>query len=212
MKNHLALILFFILAPTTQASVLFYSPNTASATNTNLAGTSPENLIDGSGLSSTPITLDNIGTISHSAGPNDTIWRGSTTTPPLPVVLTFGFNSAQTIQYVGFWQGIQLREGINAYTLTFFDGVNGTGNVIGSSFSGGLYFGNGSPNSISLLGTAVDVGERVNVRSFTMQIDSYAVPLNPHVHFGEVMVAVPEPSTTFLFLGTAGLLALRRRA
>lgn len=148
------------------APITFFSPDSATATNTNLGIASPTHLINLSGLSSIPVTLDNIGTILHSeddfAG-----WRGGATA--LPITLTFDFNSSQRIDYIGLWQWTQSREGTRDFQLTFWDGPSGTGNQIGSLYSAILDTGAGGDNSIPLNGRAFDVGIRTGVDSVTME-------------------------------------------
>ena len=199
------LIAVAVVAVPTPASavVTFFSPDTATATNTNLAGTSPTNLINRSGLSSTPVTLDNIGTILHSDG-TDEIWRGSAAA--LPITFTFDFNTSQQIDFVGLWQGYSVDQGVGNFNLTFWDGPSGTGNAIGSVYSDVLDTGAGG--SIAVNGRAFGVGTRLGVDSITMDILSIALPLNVHVHFGEFMVAaapVPVPSSFALLVGALTL-------
>ena len=201
----LAMAVFAAPKPVSAAPITFFSPDSATATNTNLAGASPTNLINLSGISSTPVTLDNIGTILHSDGINEHIWRGSASA--LPITLTFDFNSSQRIDYVGLWQGYDVDQGTRDFSLTFWDGPSGTGNQIGSLYSATLDTGAGGDNSIPLNGRAFDVGTRTGVDSVTMEILSIAHPTNPHVHLGEFMVAaVPVPAAVWL-LGS-GLLGL----
>ena len=199
------LIAVAVVAVPTPASavVTFFSPDTATATNTNLAGTSPTNLINRSGLSSTPVTLDNIGTILHSDG-TDEIWRGSA--GALPITFTFDFNTSQRIDFVGLWQGYGVDQGVGNFNLTFWDGPSGTGNAIGIVYSDVLDTGAGG--TIAVNGRAFDVGTRLGVDSITMDILSIALPLNVHVHFGEFMVAaapVPVPPSFALLVGALTL-------
>ena len=206
------LIAVAVVAVPTPASavVTFFSPDTATATNTNLAGTSPTNLINRSGLSSTPVTLDNIGTTLHLDALNlgndglKILWRGSAAA--LPITFTFDFNTSQRIGFVGLWQGYSVDQGVGNFDLTFWDGPSGTGNAIGSVYSDVLDTGAGG--SIPLNGRAFDVGTRLGVESITMDILSIALPLNVHVHFGEFMVAaapVPVPSSFALLVGALTL-------
>ncbi len=192
------------------ASTVFFSPDSATATNTNATG-GPENLVDLTGISSTPVTLANIGTISHSDAVGGELWRGEL--GALPITLTFEFLSPQAIRYVGMWQGYSEREGTGDFDLRFWDGSNGTGNEIGAVYSDALDTDAVGFGGISLFGRSFDVGLREDVLSMTMQINSNAVPFLPWVHLGEVMVAVPEPSTYISLFGLAmcGLYVQRRR-
>ena len=197
------------------SSVDFFSPDSVTSTNTDqpVASVLVTNLIDGSGLSAAPVTLDNIGTVFHSNAVATDLWRGSSNA--MPITITFNFDIAQALGYVGLWQSFDNREGVGAFTLSFFDEANGAGNQVGGAFAGILDDVNGGPNSISLAGRAFDVGTRAGVRSVTMEITSIAVPGNPFVHMGEFMVApaaVPVPPA--LLMLTSGLAALgfsRRR-
>ena len=175
----------------------------------------PGNLIDQSGLSSTPVTLANIGSVLHSDGVATDIWRGHSSA--LPITLTFDFASTQTIDYVGMWQGFGDREGTGGFTLSFWDGVGGLGTQVGSDFTD--FLDPIASTVIPLNGRSFDVGTRAGVRSFTMEITSIADFFNPFVHLGEVMVAtnnmqaVPEPSTIAIWslLGLVGAGVQRRR-
>lgn len=200
-------------APSVLAGVIFYSPDSATASNTNHSSFSPSHLIDGSGLSSSSVTLSNIGTINHNDGQNAEIWRGAAAA--LPITLTFNFVNPQQLQYVGLWQGVDFDQGVRDFTLRFFDNQGASGSQIGGAFSSVLDTGSGGQGSISLAGRSFDVGPRNAVESFTMEITSVAVPLST-VHLGEVMVAssaaVPEPSTcAFLGLGAFGIMCARYR-
>lgn len=206
LKNFIkcAVTSLLLINSSANASIItFFSPDAVIASNTSKPtgeNVHENNLIDGSGLSSEVITIDNIDSVLHSNGVPDDIWRGSTSA--LPISLTFSFNEAQRIDYVGLWQGFQNREGTGDFSLTFFEGINGTGNVIGDNFYAELSDVNGARDSISLAGNAFDVDSRIGVRSMTMTITSVAVTGNPFVHLGEVMVAtdIPEPSSVMLFL------------
>ncbi len=214
MKNLLAAFLFSaLLGPIPlSADVVFVSPDAVSASNTNHPlPVKPENLIDRSGLGAGNINVANIGTFAHSDGIAADLWRGSSSA--LPITLTFEFNNARQVGYVGLWQALDLREGTRDFELAFFDGAGGTGNQIGDVYSGTLDTGIGGDNSLSLDGRAFFVGKRDDVSSFTMTITSVAHQVNPHVHLGEVMVAaVPEPGSCFvLAFSTIAFLSCRRR-
>ena len=194
------------------ADIIFFSPDSATATNTSNSAFSPTHLINLSGISSTPVTLSNIGSILHNDGVSAEVWRGAASA--LAITLTFDFNTAQEIDYVGLWQGVDHSQGVRDFNLRFWDGSAGTGNQIGGVFSDVLDTGAGGVGSIPLHGRSFDVGTRSGVNSFTMEITSIALPIST-VHLGEVMVttnAVPEPSSLFLLLlvgGTCCSLRLR---
>lgn len=203
-------ILGLLVAPQmVSASPVFFSPDAAAATSdASTPPNGPDRLIDTSGLSSTPVTLANIGTISHESAGASSLWRGDSS--DIPITLTFDFVSATDLKYVGLWQGFRLREGVKDFDLRFYDGASGTGSQIGGIFSGVL--DDGSVTPYDMLGKAFDVGLRSGVRSFTMDIVTVANDLNGFVHLGEVMVAVPEPSTYAGLIGlTLGGLFIRRR-
>jgi len=215
-KLTVALITMAVIAiPQTASASIFFSPDSASATNTNIPGGGVDNLINLTGLSSPVVTLDNIETVLHSDGINEHIWRGSSTA--LPITLTFNFNSSQRIDYIGLWQGGDNREGTRDFNLTFWDGPNGSGTQIGSIYADVLDTGLGGNNSIPLHGRVFDIGTRSEVRSITMEIVSVAHLVNPHVHLGEFMVAdaanvldIPEPSSSAtLLLGAVLCVASR---
>ena len=199
-----------------EASPIFFSPDSAAASNTNATGTAT-NLIDGTGLPVTPGTLANIGSIAHSDGITLEVWRGDLSA--IPITLTFDFVSPTDISLVGLWQGFGDREGTGNFQLRFWDGAGGMGSEIGSVYSDELdpdatYDGMSTgSNQISLFGRAFDVGQRDDVSSMTMLITSIAVPFSPFVHLGEVKVAVPEPSTYVALFGLAitGLCFRQRR-
>jgi hypothetical protein len=206
-------------APQLVGASTFYSPNSAAATNTNASGTVAD-LINGDGMPVTPVTLYNIGTIAHSSAVDGELWRGDWShTDPTPIKLTFDFSMPQQISYVGLWQGFGDREGTGAFELRFWDGANGTGTEIGAVFSNQLdpdvtYDGMSLySDQISLFGRAFNVGLRNGVTSFTLDINDNAVHFSPFVHLGEVMVAVPEPSTyaSLMALGLGGLYIRRRQ-
>lgn len=212
MKKVIALVLLFGLSNVNASMINFFSPDSVNASNTSEPGTvsaSPNNLINGSGIDVGNITLDNISSVSH-APVGGTAWRGSSSA--MPITINFNFNSVQTIGYIGLWQAWHVREGTGDFNLRFFDGLNGVGNQIGTTFYDSLYVGDGSIDSISLAGQAFNVGERVGVKSISMQITSIAVPANPYVHLGEFMVAtsVSEPGQWGILLIGMLLLGIRQ--
>lgn len=174
------------------AGVIFFSPNMVQSTDESLHHEAV-NTINQSGITS-PVTLTNIGTIFHTDGGPDVLWRGDSDI--LPLTLTFDFISPTQIDYVGLWQGTDHSQGVRDFNLTFYDGAAGTGGQIGSLYSSVLDTGAGGFDSIPLYGRAFEVGRRSGVRSIEMQITSRAVEYNHYVHLGEFMVAnVPEPSS-----------------
>lgn len=165
----------------------FFSPDAASASNSDLEGSGSDRLIDRSGLPDAAITRSNITTVFHSDGQSGDGWRGSTTA--LPITLTFDFDAPQSVRYVGLWQTFSVREGVRDFTLRFWDGSAGSGNQIGTGYTGVLDTGLRGDNSILMNGRTFDVGDRRSVRSVTMEVTSVAQEINPHVHLGEFMVA-----------------------
>jgi PEP-CTERM motif len=198
-------------APAT--AVTFFSPDLALASSTSTFPVSQ--LIDQSGLNATPVTLDNIGGVAHSNGIASDLWRGNAAA--IPIELTFDFGSSVDIAVVGLWQGFDNREGVAAFTLTFWTGPTGSGQMVGTNFDAILDSEDVGFGNVSLLGRSFVVGTRQDVSSMVMKITSIAQPLNPFVHLGEVMVAsaVPEPATFGLMsIGIVGACwaARRRRA
>jgi PEP-CTERM motif len=211
----------YVLAPMLAAAlftapasaITFFSPDSALASSTSTFPVSQ--LVDQSGLSTTPVTLDNIGSVAHSNGIALDLWRGNAAA--MPIELTFNFASSVDIAVVGLWQGFDNREGVAAFTLTFWTGPGGSGQTVGTDFDAILDSVDVGFGNVSLLGRSFVVGTRQDVSSMVMKITSIAQPLNPFVHLGEVMVAsaVPEPATFGLMsIGFVGACwaARRRRA
>ncbi len=187
----------------------------------------PDPLIDRSGLTpSGSVTLHNIGSMNHidmvmhSDAMSGELWRARTDLPPgFPVTLTFEFVNPQDLMYVGMWQGYSQREGVGNFELRFFDMPNAMGTQIGGVYTNFLDDPNlvvadpSADDNLSLAGRAFNVGLRSGVRSMRMDIKDVAVPFGPFVHLGEVMVAVPEPSTYLSMFGLSlcGVYFWRRR-
>lgn len=195
------------------ATVAFVSPDSASASNSDLIGAPSTNLINRSGIAVNTITLENIESTIHSYdGVSATGWRGSAFA--MPITIVFGFDTPQQVGYLGLWQWVENEQGVGNFSVSFWDGPAGTGNPIGSEFLGTLDIGSGG--IIPQNGRAFDVGARAAVHSVSMKILSVAVPINTYVHFGEFMIApsIPEPSVNWLFVAAMPLLlfvARRRR-
>ncbi|MBK1825801.1 sialate O-acetylesterase [Haloferula rosea] len=129
----------------------------------------------------------------------------ATTSPPAggyPVTITFEFDVAVSLDAFHLWNhsngaSAAANQGVNAFTLTFYDGPNGTGSQIGSPYSNnaakapasGLY-----PAETFNFGTSYK-----GVRSVTLTADNH----NPGSLFVGIREAAFEGSQSFLYHSSA---------
>lgn len=129
----------------------------------------------------------------------------ATTNPPAngyPVTITFEFDSPVPLEAFYLWNHSNgstgaANQGVNAFTLTFFDGPNGTGSQIGLPYSSnaakapasGLY-----PAEVFTFGTSYE-----DVRSVTLTADNH----NPSSVFVGIREAGFEATESFLYHDSA---------
>lgn len=178
---------------------------------------------DGGEFNATTFPVENLYNGGHTAG-TDTenasdlaANRSYATSNPItgtrPLTLTLEFSSTVDLSHFYLWNhshngaAAATANGLNDFTLTFYDGAGGSGTQIGAVFSDNAAQ---APSSGNYAAEAFDVGIRNGVRSVVLSGNDHN--LTGFIGIRELgFEAVPEPSSTAL-LGLGGLaLILRRR-
>jgi len=195
MKYHILGLLLIACSPSVRADFIYHDSATTDGGEFS-ADYPTENLKNSGHDSSSDTENASVGAATRSY---------ATTLPPAngyPVTITLNFDSAEPLEAFYIWNHTNgssnaANQGVNAFTLTFFDGPDGTGNQIGSPYSNNASKGPASgfyPAESFTFGTTYE-----DVRSVVFTADNH----NPSSSFVGMREIGFERSESFIYHDSA---------
>jgi hypothetical protein len=191
-----------LLALTAPAQAIVIQPNTAVASSQFSATYAATHTIDGSGLAGAVSTLPTHAVYSTASGGNH--WTTANGTNPLDASITWGFNSAQTLDTIYLWNhqsttSLATNSGydVGNFALTFYDSTNA---VIGT-YSNTLAFDSNAAQAFSFTAIAGVSSVRFDVNSIQNPQSAYTGLAEVAFNSPAIANATPDAASTAGLLG-----------
>lgn len=201
--NSVASLGCLLLALTAPAGAAIIQPDTAVASSQFSATYAATHTIDGSGLAGAVSTLPTHAAYTSASGGNH--WTTANGPSPLDAYITWGFNSAQTLDTIYLWNhqsttSLAANDGydVGNFALTFYNSANA---VIGN-YSGTLAFDSNAAQAFNFGAIAGVSSVRFDVNSIQNSQSAYTGLAE--VAFNTTTITSRTPDTA----STSGLLGL----